>query len=133
MATATYVPEGAGATETLPLPSKLHGWIVTVNHKRLGTLYIATALFFFAVAGLLAALIRLQLAIPGGKFLTPDVFQPVVHDAWNQDGVSDWHAVFYRARKLPRAPYDRRARYGISAIECFWILDLPLRRNPALL
>src|SRR6266851_3163566 len=74
MATTTYFPEGVSKTEALPLPSKLHDWIVTVDHKRLGILYIATALFFFAVAGILAALMRLQLAFPNGTFLPPDVF-----------------------------------------------------------
>src|SRR5258706_6399603 len=74
MATTTYFPEGLGKTEALPLPSKLHDWIVTVDHKRLGILYIATALFFVAVAGILAALMRLQLAFPNGTFLPPDVF-----------------------------------------------------------
>ena len=59
MATTTYFPETAGNTEALPVPSRLHEWIVTVDHKRLGILYIATALFFFAVAGVLAALMRL--------------------------------------------------------------------------
>jgi cytochrome c oxidase subunit 1 len=74
MATTIYFPESDGQTEALPLPSRLHEWIVTVDHKRLGILYIATALFFFAVAGVLAALIRLQLAYPNNTFLPPDVF-----------------------------------------------------------
>jgi cytochrome c oxidase subunit 1 len=74
MATTIYLPEGVGQTEALPLPSKLHEWIVTVDHKRLGILYIATALFFFAVAGILAALMRLQLAYPNATFLSPEVF-----------------------------------------------------------
>jgi cytochrome c oxidase subunit 1 len=74
MATTTYIPESVGKTEALPLPSKLHDWIVTVDHKRLGILYIATALFFFAVAGVLAAFIRWQLAFPNGTILAPDVF-----------------------------------------------------------
>jgi cytochrome c oxidase subunit 1 len=74
MATTTYFPETVGQTEALPLPSKLHEWIVTVDHKRLGILYIATALFFFAVAGVLAAFIRWQLAFPNGTVLPPDVF-----------------------------------------------------------
>jgi cytochrome c oxidase subunit 1 len=74
MATTIYLPEGVGQTEALPLPSKLHEWIVTVDHKRLGILYIATALFFFAVAGILAALMRMQLAYPDSTFLPPEVF-----------------------------------------------------------
>ena len=56
------------------MPSKLHEWIVTVDHKRLGIMYIATSLFFFAVAGVLAALMRAQLAFPNGKVLPPEVF-----------------------------------------------------------
>ena len=42
-----------------PVVARLHDWVATVDHKRLGILYIATALFFFAVAGVLAALMRL--------------------------------------------------------------------------
>jgi len=74
MATTTYIADTLGKTEALPVPSKLHEWIVTVDHKRLGMMYIATSLFFFAVAGVLAALMRAQLAFPNGKVLPPDVF-----------------------------------------------------------
>jgi len=74
MATTTYFPDAGSSTETLPLPSKLHEWLVTVDHKRLGILYIASALFFFAVAGVLAALMRIQLAYPNAAFLSPDAF-----------------------------------------------------------
>jgi cytochrome c oxidase subunit 1 len=74
MATSDYIAESFGKTEALPVPSKLHEWIVTVDHKRLGIMYIATALLFFAVAGLLAALMRAQLAFPNGKLLPPEVF-----------------------------------------------------------
>ena len=73
MAITTYA-DGLEKTEALPVPSKLHEWIVTVDHKRLGIMYIATSLFFFAVAGVLAALMRAQLAFPNGKVLPPEVF-----------------------------------------------------------
>ena len=36
----------------LPLLVQLHDWVVTVDHKRLGIMYICTGLLFFAVAGL---------------------------------------------------------------------------------
>src|ERR1700676_2994694 len=71
MATTTY-SDSLEKTEALPVPSKLHEWIVTVDHKRLGIMYIATSLFFFAVAGVLAALMRAQLAFPNGKVLPPE-------------------------------------------------------------
>src|ERR1700733_1696205 len=73
MATTTNA-DGLEKTEALPVPSKLHEWIVTVDHKRLGIMYIATSLFFFALAGTLAALMRAQLAFPNGKVLPPEVF-----------------------------------------------------------
>src|SRR5271165_4948267 len=74
MATTGYIAEDFRKAEALPVPSKLHEWIVTVDHKRLGIMYIATSLFFFAVAGVLAALMRAQLAFPNGKVLPPEVF-----------------------------------------------------------
>src|SRR6202142_1938345 len=74
MATIGYIGEQLKEPEVPPVPSRLHDWVVTVDHKRLGILYIATALFFFAVAGVLAALMRAQLAFPNGKVLPPDVF-----------------------------------------------------------
>src|SRR6202048_119377 len=73
MATTTYA-DGLEKTEALPVPSKLHEWIVTVDHKRLGIMYIATSLFFFAVAGVLAALMRAQLAFLNGKGLPLELF-----------------------------------------------------------
>ncbi len=76
MATTTYFPESIGKTEALPLPSKLHEWIVTVDHKRLGILYIATALFFFAVAESLAALNVFPIQMPPLRERTQDLPTP---------------------------------------------------------
>lgn len=58
----------------LPLTARLHDLVVTVDHKKLGLMYIATALFFFAIAGLMAAVIRLQLIVPNNELVEPDVF-----------------------------------------------------------
>src|SRR5437667_6341100 len=53
---------------------RLHGLVVTVDHKKLGLMYIGTALVFLVVAGLMAVAIRLQLAVPNNNVLPPDVF-----------------------------------------------------------
>ena len=53
---------------------RLHGLVVTVDHKKLGLMYIGTALIFLVIAGLMAVAIRLQLAIPVNSLLEPDVF-----------------------------------------------------------
>ncbi|HEY5895012.1 MAG TPA: cytochrome c oxidase subunit I [Chthoniobacterales bacterium] len=52
----------------------IHGWLFTVDHKRLGILYICSGLFFFLIAGVMAALIRLQLMWPRAEFIEPEVF-----------------------------------------------------------
>lgn len=48
--------------------------VFTVDHKRLGLMYIGSGLLFFVVAGLMATLIRVQLFYPNHTFLEPDVF-----------------------------------------------------------
>src|SRR5262245_8090886 len=52
----------------------LHEWVVTVDHKKLGLMYIMYGLAFFVVAGIEASLMRLQLAVPNNHFLSPQVF-----------------------------------------------------------
>src|SRR5690348_10722300 len=52
----------------------LHAWVVTVDHKRLGILYVLYALGFLVVAGLKAVAIRLQLAMPHNPLLAPQTF-----------------------------------------------------------
>src|SRR5688500_15402844 len=42
----------------------LWSWLTTVDHKRIGILYGASAIFFFLVGGLEALLIRTQLSRP---------------------------------------------------------------------
>jgi cytochrome c oxidase subunit 1 len=45
-------------------------WITTVDHKKIGVLYLFTTFFFFLSGGLLALAIRTQLATPDGTVLT---------------------------------------------------------------
>lgn len=52
----------------------LQSWVVTVDHKRLGILYILYSIFFLLVAGAEAIFIRIQLAIPNNHFLTAEVY-----------------------------------------------------------
>jgi cytochrome c oxidase subunit 1 len=49
---------------TQPLTSVLHEWVTTVDHKRIGILYILSALLFLGAAGIEALLMRLQLFLP---------------------------------------------------------------------
>jgi cytochrome c oxidase subunit 1 len=49
-------------------------WLTTVDHKRIGIMYGASALFFFLLGGVEALLIRAQLAAPGQKLYSADLY-----------------------------------------------------------
>jgi cytochrome c oxidase subunit I len=53
------------------------GWLSTVDHKEIGRRYIATAFIFLALGGLLAAIIRLQLARPESHVVGPDLYNQI--------------------------------------------------------
>jgi len=52
----------------------LWSWLTTVDHKRIGALYLVTSLIFFVIGGLEAFLIRAQLAVPNGRVLSADMY-----------------------------------------------------------
>src|SRR5467141_3408973 len=57
-----------------PWLQTLHEWVTTVDHKRLGILYILFALLFFVIGGIEATIIRIQLMRPHSDFVSPQVF-----------------------------------------------------------
>lgn len=62
---------------TLPratAPSGLWSWLTTVDHKRIGLLYLGTSLLFFLIGGLEALVIRSQLAVANNTLVPPDVY-----------------------------------------------------------
>ncbi|HTV81851.1 MAG TPA: cytochrome c oxidase subunit I [Acidobacteriaceae bacterium] len=60
--------------EREPLLDRLHEWVVTVDHKRLGILYVLYALCFMLIAGAEALSMRIQLAVPNNHFLPPEIY-----------------------------------------------------------
>jgi cytochrome c oxidase subunit I len=53
---------------------RVASWVTTTDHKRIGILYIVTALVFFAAGGVLALLMRAQLATPDEGFITQNSY-----------------------------------------------------------
>src|SRR4051795_7198486 len=47
-------------------------WVTTVDHKRIGILYGATAFAFFLIGGLEALVIRLPLGVTNNPLIPPD-------------------------------------------------------------
>jgi cytochrome c oxidase subunit 1 len=57
-----------------PAATGVWSWVTTVDHKRIGILYGATAFGFFLLGGIEALVIRLQLARPGGTIVSAETF-----------------------------------------------------------
>ena len=52
------------------LGSVIVDWVTTTDHKKIGYLYLITATFWFLVAGLMALVMRAELATPGLQFVS---------------------------------------------------------------
>ena len=65
---------GAPVAPAPSLVSRLHGWITTVDHKRLGIMYVLYGLVFLAAGGIEATIMRIQLIVPHNQFVSPQVF-----------------------------------------------------------
>jgi cytochrome c oxidase subunit I len=75
MSSESIVLTGARVRETArPLSAVLHSWITTVDHKRLGILYILYALVFLVIGGIEATIMRIQLIVPHNHFVSPQFF-----------------------------------------------------------
>jgi cytochrome c oxidase subunit I len=71
----TELPERLA--QTWRTPSGLWGSLTAVDHKIIGRRYIVTAFVFLALGGVLALLMRLQLARADNRFLSPDRYDQV--------------------------------------------------------
>ena len=57
--------------------NKFLDYLSTVDHKKIAIMYLWTTFAFFVVGGLLALLVRTQLAVPANTFLKPQVYNQV--------------------------------------------------------
>ena len=119
--------EGGTILETL------HDWAVTVDHKRLGILYIVYGIVFLAIGGLEAAIMRIQLMIRQQRLRHAPGLQPHDDHARHHDGLPRGRAHPLRLRQLPRAADDRRAGHGLPAPQRPRLLAHRVRRLPSLL
>jgi cytochrome c oxidase subunit I len=72
----------SASSPLLALPEKsylsgekgLKSWLLTLDHKRIALLYLFTTVFFFAIGGTAAAIIRLELLTPAGDLVSSDTY-----------------------------------------------------------
>src|ERR1700675_1513954 len=57
-----------------PIGDRLHDWVVTVDHKKLGILYILYGVVMLIIGGIEATIMRIQLIVPHNHFVSPEVF-----------------------------------------------------------
>ena len=56
---------------------RLRGWLTTSNNNDIGTLFLIVATSFVVIGGILAMLIRAQLATPDSAFMEPQVYNQI--------------------------------------------------------
>jgi cytochrome c oxidase subunit I+III len=69
--------EASSLDEVWSDPPGFIGWFCAVNHKTIAKRFIVTTLVFFALGGLLAAAMRMQLARPEKPLMGPDLYNQV--------------------------------------------------------
>ena len=63
-----------------PAPGRRGGllsWLTTTDHKKIGILYFINSFSFFAIGGIFALLMRLELARPGSQFFKPHAYNQI--------------------------------------------------------
>jgi cytochrome c oxidase subunit I len=64
-----------GVTDvSTPDSGGLRSWLCTVDHKKIGIMYLILTMFFFLVGGLIALAMRIQLESSNGKALSPEAY-----------------------------------------------------------
>jgi cytochrome c oxidase subunit I len=58
----------------LDAPYGLKAWLLTKDHKRIAMLYLISITIFFAIGGMFASGIRLELLTPRGDLVSPDMY-----------------------------------------------------------
>ena len=113
-------PEREGSR---PLVQVLHDWIVTVDHKQLGMMYFSYGILFLVIGGMEASIMRAQLAVANNHLVSPETFNRL----FTMHGTT---MIFFAAMPIVFGfanylmPSDgRRARHGVSALECVELLD----------
>src|SRR4051795_2874054 len=58
-------------------PKGIKSWLTTVDHKRIGIMYLWSILSFFFIGGILALLLRIELLTPKQTIMTAEQYNQV--------------------------------------------------------
>ena len=82
MTTVPVRPDYASPAVTIKRPGsnylnishEVKSWLLTLDHKRIGVLYLISMTIFFVIGGIFATLMRLELATPAGDLVTAEAY-----------------------------------------------------------
>ncbi|MGY6563386.1 MAG: cytochrome c oxidase subunit I [Halomonadaceae bacterium] len=69
----TAAEAGHGHAHEAP-PKGIMRWLLTTNHKEIGSMYLIFSLIMFFIGGIFALVVRLELFQPGLQFVNPEFF-----------------------------------------------------------
>ncbi len=104
-------------------------WVTTTDHKVIGNLYFVTSFVFFLLGGLMALVMRAELAARAAGRRHPRAVQPVVHHARHGHVAAVRDAAVRGVRQRRHAAADRVTGRGLSAAERALLLVVPVRRR----
>src|SRR4030067_1860331 len=58
-------------------PKGIKSWLLTLDHKRIGVLYLVSILTAFLLGGIFAVMIRLELLTPGRDIMGPQTYNQI--------------------------------------------------------
>ncbi|HEX8911243.1 MAG TPA: cytochrome c oxidase subunit I [Humisphaera sp.] len=71
---APVTPLKPKGTNYLNISTEAKSWLLTLDHKRIGILYLISMTLFFMVGGAFATLMRLELATPQGDLVSAEAY-----------------------------------------------------------
>lgn len=74
---AAKLPPGHSLDNYLTCASGIKSWLFTLDHKRIGVMYLISVTTAFIVGGIFAILIRTELIAPGTTIMEPDTYNQV--------------------------------------------------------
>jgi len=77
MATETIATTAEKRVTYLNASHTVKSWLLTLDHKRIGLLYLFSISFFFLIGGIYATLIRIELITPKGDLMTAETYNRV--------------------------------------------------------
>lgn len=72
-----FKPEENPEKHYLNQETGLWAWLTTVDHKKIGLMYLASIAFFFLIGGILAMVIRTELFTPAQTFIDADAYNQI--------------------------------------------------------